>query len=491
MDIFFKKINLRIHSIINGFFLIGFVLIVFLSFSTLFFQHWIIPFTWSKAIVFRVIISFLVFIFLYNFFFRSEKRKEVFLKIRSLSILFVILISFLFFSFLSLLYSFDVQFSLWGDPLRSGGFINFFCYILFTFIAFFALKENQWKKVWSAVIIAGIFISFIAIFQNFGFLENYITPQHFRPSSTLGNPIFLAIYLIPLIFLSLSFGIFSEKKRSRIFYFLSCLLFIFVVVFISQTRSAVLGLIIGFITFLFLYPVRGKKKITFIAFSLIIILIITFILLWLSNSFFNSDFDIIKSGIQRVLSLIFDSSSIIESRLSAWKVSLKAIKDRPILGYGPENFEIAFNKYYDPLFPGIAPTYYSQEGGAQWWDRAHNLFLDIVITLGIPALILYISFFCVLLFYLQRVKTNNKEKKDLILINGIQASFLGYLTAVFFNFDTFDIYIIIFLLIGYSFFIIYKNKENINLSFITSEISNIKNFLIFICNFLYKFSFFY
>ena len=73
-----------------------------------------------------------------------------------------------------------------------------------------------------------------------------------------------------------------------------------------------------------------------------------------------------------------------DARIAAWQVGLKSIFQKPIFGYGPENFFIAFDKFYDPKIPNI---------GDEWWDRQHNAFLEMEITEGIPALIIYFSLF--------------------------------------------------------------------------------------------------
>ncbi len=143
------------------------------------------------------------------------------------------------------------------------------------------------------------------------------------------------------------------------------------------------------------------------------------------------------------------------------------MKARPLLGYGPENFSIAFDKYYDPSLPGIT----KQPGGgiSSWWDRAHNFIFDISVSAGIPALIIFLSLIGVLFYQLQKLKYNpnstneypNAPNKypDPIIAHGIQATFIGYLVANFFAFDTFSTYLIFFSIIAFSLYIVSKNSE--------------------------------
>ena len=126
------------------------------------------------------------------------------------------------------------------------------------------------------------------------------------------------------------------------------------------------------------------------------------------------------------------------------------------MGYGPENFSIGFDKYYNPSLPQIE----KMPGGivTTWWDRAHNFVFDIGVTAGVPALIIYLSLFLVLFWQLQKLKSaeinadSNAEftPNNKIIYHGIQSTFIGYLVANFFSFDTFSTYLISFLLIAYS-----------------------------------------
>ena len=53
-----------------------------------------------------------------------------------------------------------------------------------------------------------------------------------------------------------------------------------------------------------------------------------------------------------------------------------------LIGWGPENFNIAYNKYYDPEF-------YKYE--MSWFDRAHNKLMDVLVMNGILGLGIYLA----------------------------------------------------------------------------------------------------
>jgi putative inorganic carbon (HCO3(-)) transporter len=453
-----SKVSFQID--LYWFYLLGFFLILFLPLLIL--PPWFIPIGWGKTIAFRITLSLLILLFISQVLFKKISLEYIKNKIRSILWPFWLLFALFGIYLLATIFSLDPNFSLWGDPVRSGGFVNFAFYIFLSIVIFLIIRSKDWQRIWDFSIIVGILVSIIAIVQQFGLYSKFILTLTDRPVSTLGNPILVATYLLLLTFVSLSFGIKTDSWRKKIFYFLSSLLFIFISIIITQARGAFVGLAIGFIWFLFTYP----KKLKMFKISAGIILILLLLGMYGAKTYLDSHLYvyqkipslIIIRALDRALS-IFETTKIIESRISTWKVSINALKERPLLGYGPENFMIAFDKYYDPSLPLIG---YDISGHiTEWWDRAHNFILEISITTGIPALIIYLAFIIILFGQLQKMKKVHPETA--IISHGIQATFLSYLTASLFGIDSFDTFIMFFLLIGYSFFIISNSQNNQNL----------------------------
>ena len=414
-------------------YLVGFFLILALPLLSL--PPWFSPPDWGKTIVFKIILSILIFAFLWQ----TLSKKQVSFKT---SLPFWLLVALFLIYFLTTIFSLDPYFSFFGNPYRAGGFLNFAFYIIFAILVFFILKESDWQKIWDFEIITGILVSLIAVFQWKGILKGIVITYENRPPATVGNPIFLAIYLLLLIFMALSFGIKEKKLNKKIFYFLSIFIFIFVI-FLTYTRATYLGLAAGFLYFLFFYP----KRLALVKISFLIILILGVIGVYYLSTQSNIPSFIEKNRLLKgAVSRISIETILKDPRFSAWKVSWQALKAKPLLGYGPENFSIGFDKYYDPSLP-----YITKEWGS-WWDRAHNFIFDISLQAGIFALIIYLLLFGVIFWQLQKLKKDSGEK--IIIYHGIQTTFLAYLVANFFSFDSFSTYLISFLLIGYSLYLI-------------------------------------
>jgi O-antigen ligase/tetratricopeptide (TPR) repeat protein len=460
-------------------YLIGVFLIILQIINVI--PPWFTPTDWGKSIIFRVILSILIFLFLFQVLFRKISISDIKEKIKSISLPFWLLVSLSGIYLLATIFSLDAHFSLWGDPRRNGGFVNFSFYIIFAILIFLTIHKKDWRKILDFAVIVGIIVSIIAIFQQFGIFSKYFIPYSVRPISTIANAILLSLYLLLLTFISLAFGIKTKSLVRKIFYFFSFLLFLSVSVFLVQTRGVFLGLIIGFLWFFFAYPKKSTKLKVYIGIVLLLVIFGAYLLKTYMDShlyLYQKMPSLISSTLDRTLS-IFEGKKVTEARFSTWIVALKALKDRPILGYGPENFMIAFDKNYDPSLPLLGPTA-GNTTSYEWWDRAHNFLLDISIAAGIPALIIYLLFFAILIWQLQKVKKRKPEKA--VISAGLQATFIGYLVALFFAFDSVSTYLVSFLLIGYSLHLI-SNNSNLQ---IEPESTNDKK-LKFIGDKLYKY----
>ena len=400
------------------------------------------PAAWGKAIVFRIIISGLLFFLIWQIISKKIKINFKDLLDRKNKIFwpFWLLIALWLVFLLATIFSQDSYYSFWESPYRAGGFLNFSLYIIFAILAFLIIKKKHWQKIWDFCIIIGVLASIMAISQYFEVFSKHLIPYTGRPPASFGNSIFLAIYLMLLLFLALSFGLKEKKYLKKTYYILISILFA-AVILITQNRAVYLGLMIGFLYFFLFYSAKSHyKKILCLKIIIGAILILIASTIYFINTTdqlpeFVENNRILKQTAPRLsFELLFQ-----ESRFSTWQVAFEAVKEKPILGWGPENFSIAFDKHYDPSLPELSRI---------WWDRAHNFILDIAIEAGIPALIIYLSLFAVLFYQLQKIKRKNPN--NALICHGVQAAFIGYLTANFFSFDSFSTYLISFLLIGYS-----------------------------------------
>lgn len=418
---------------------------------------WFHPETWGKFILFRVILSILLFIFIKQVLYKEIDFSYLIEKIKSVSWLFGLLLLLAGLYFLSAVFSPEPSFSFWGSPMRGGGAVNMIFMIIFPLILFLIVRPKDWQKIWDFSFIGGLVVSFIGIFQKFEWFGEYIIGYYGRVVSTMGGPSFLALYLLLLLPIALCFGVkyLKNKSKKSVFYFFCALMFSIVLI-LAATRAAFLGLFVAFLYFIFFYPTRQfsrKYRIVLLAgktSAIVLIIAGFFIAHWIVN---NPDTyrkveqnKILGVAFERIEPLVKDFSIykiVPESRVSSWRIGLKSIKDHPILGYGPENYSIPYDKYFDQTLPGFSAT--DAGGGTNWWDRAHNFVIEIAVTVGLPALIVYFLIAGILFFWLQRLK----KTQSIIICHGIQATFIAYFTALLFGFDCFSSYLIFFLFVAY------------------------------------------
>jgi O-antigen ligase len=90
------------------------------------------------------------------------------------------------------------------------------------------------------------------------------------------------------------------------------------------------------------------------------------------------------------------------SRFIFWDSATLGMSKRPALGYGPENYFMSFQENFNPM---VLVEENSFEG---WVDRAHNIYYDLGVTGGYPAIILYAVFIMSLLYGAYRLERSGR-----------------------------------------------------------------------------------
>lgn len=346
---------------------------------------------------------------------------------------------FLLFSLFSILWSVDRYIAFYGSLDRQFGWLNYFLLLLFfVFLVIDIVISNNYKKrifrIFEAITFSGFFVSIYAIFQFFGFdFFQWTEPARLtgRSFSSLGQPNSLGLFLI--LVLPIAFYLFKSKKGflNKGFYLLivACQL---VALFFSGSRSAWLGFVVGLFFYLVISYFKNNKKIFYTSF-------LVFLLLFLILFFLSNDFK------QRVLSSFNFNSGSTASRSLLWPKAFEAFLERPF-GYGLENQREALISYYEKdwgKFNVVNVVF----------DRSHNVFLDILLTLGIVGFI----FFIFLVFQLTKLllrNINKSDDKELSIV--LFSSFLACFVFLQFNFLSLTTTILFLVLLSISIVLNFK-----------------------------------
>jgi len=424
-------------------------LLVILALPILTIPPYFFPADWGKSILFRSILAILLFLLSFRLLFKKNELKMPEIK---KNIVFWLLAGLFIVFLLATVFSVDPLFSLWSSPYRGGGFVTFSFCLVFAILAFALLNKKDWKKAWIFSIFIGVLVSFVAIIQYFGFFSKIISSASYRPPSTMGNPVILATYILLLIFLALSFAIKEKNRYLKTFYISSVFIFLYTIL-ITESRAVYLGLAFGALYFILLYPAGSNpKKIKITKIIIVALLVLAATAGVYVNTINKYPQFLQQNKLFTSLAQRLSFNSIIQDpRFAAWQIEWNIIKDRPLLGYGPENFSVGFDKYYDPAIP-----YLNTDIG--WWDRAHNILIQTASDAGLPGLIIYLALFVVLFWQLQKKKHAEENSGFTLIPRAIQATLIGYLITNLFSFDSFGIYLIFFLLVGYSMHLIYNTR---------------------------------
>lgn len=331
----------------------------------------------------------------------------------------------------------DPYHSFWSRFERMEGYLmilHLAAYFIMLTTVFRAKKT--WLTFFNLFLIAGLLIGFYGILQKLG-LKEAIQGGEERIDGTIGNPTYLAAYL--LLILALGFILFfnAEKRWQKIFYS-AAIAFDLLIIYFTATRGVILALLaivpLSLIAYLILFRKEEaeKKYRKWVAAVLIAIVAIPLVFLLIKNQPWVRDHQVLS----RFAGLSLNDKTV-RSRFMIWGISWDGFKERPILGWGQENYLKAFAKYYNP---GL----YDQE---PWFDRSHNIIFDWLINAGILGLISYISLF---IFLLSAVidalrKGLIKKKEGLVLM----LAPVAYFIQNFFVFDNFNTYILFFGLLAY------------------------------------------
>lgn len=331
--------------------------------------------------------------------------------------------------------------SFWGSYERLNGLLQFLYYVYFFFLFIILIEKEEVKKLIYFLCLAGFVIAMMAILQNYFhiFLSLWDTDVLAGRVAigTLGQPNFLASYLLMLLPFFLVFW--GEGKQWTRYLWLTGLVTLTWAILLTLSRGAVFGILVSMIFMVFFY----KRKL--LAIPVFFLTIFVF-----ANIFAGSGF-IQNNRILNRLVLNGEGLRSADARLEIWPATLKLIQEKPILGYGQDVFQYAFEKFAPPRLLYLEDVHNKT-------DRAHDEILDIAASTGIIGLISYLFF----LFF--SIRTGVKKNKDIIVL-AATTSLVAIFANNIFEFSVTINYMLWWLMIGII-VILCGEKSVINVNFL-------------------------
>ncbi len=345
--------------------------------------------------------------------------------------------------------------SFWSTFERMGGVLMFFHLTGFMIAAVCVLETRDWRNVFFASITLAAAVGLRALFDQ---------SAAARGGGFLGNDSFLGTYLLFNIFIALylfwseknASGVRAAKIAGIIFIALAfCLLLqgtrlwagviaggfalpeagLIKDIFNSGARAAKISFLGGTAMAGIFWLAAHQRRIFKIAGRLLAAAG--------AAAIFSFLFFAINPG-----SMIYErmvkefGEGTVRGRLVVWEIGWRGFLERPILGWGPENFGLVFARHYNPCVSS------PECSGEAWFDRAHNIIVDTLVETGAAGLIAYLGLFGAAIFALW--KNYRQDRGELAAAAVFSSLFLAYFVQNLTVFDMPASYMMLFLCLGFA-----------------------------------------
>ena len=253
-----------------------------------------------------------------------------------------------------------------------------------------------------------------------------------RVYALIGNANFLAHYLVLSFFLVLFLVYFDQKFK---FFYLALAILIIPVILFTQSRGAFVAMVIVLVLLFGVYIIKiwrtSHKKALLTAFLFLFCILV-------AGQFLS----------QRFTHYSFQDTTT-ETRLVAWQAAWHGFMEKPIFGWGKNNFQLVFNKYLDTKI-------YKGQGTPMWFDKAHNQYLDYLVEGGLLGFGFYALFLIWPFIYFKKIQQKYGMQFSCLLFGGLLAN----LIFLVFNFDTIASYPLYFIYLALIYFLSSEHKNS-------------------------------
>lgn len=314
----------------------------------------------------------------YNKIKNSENKKET---LKELLPIFIFVL-YMIWTLISCILSPNKKLAFFGSSYRKEGYIMYMIYAGFFFCALLLESKKLRKILLNIFILVTIFLIIVSRIPKFCIEHPTIFMNNTLEHSVFAQFNHYGYYL--MMSLMCSFGLFITEKNKvlKVVNLVEYTVIGYALIF-NDTFGCYLATSIVLILYCIYALVKKKDRmVTLIAIGIFIILSVAITndgknLAYENISSLGSD---IKAIIIKVFNIEEESPEAEEnfekagtSRMLLWKYGVEFIKERPVIGYGPDNLK---EKY--------ASVSVRQ-------DRPHNLLIQLATTSGIPGMILYVT----------------------------------------------------------------------------------------------------
>ena len=374
------------------------------------------PFVFPKAWLFRVLVEAMALLYIPLWFSYPEYRPKKSLVWIGVGVHLAALA-------MSAISGVSFYKSFWSNSERMEGLFGMLHYAAYAYMLAGIMRSNTYafSVLGKTVVGVGVVAVVSAVFKA-------IDSGYIRLEGVAGNPSFFASQLLLSLIIALLLALRTNGAWRSIS--LAAGLMFLAALFATGTRGAFLGVVMGSLACVAGIAInRARIGGGFFSMRRASGALATLLVLLGVGGYWISR--------HRTLSL---ADANIRSRITAARISIAAWRERPVFGWGPENYNIAFNKHIDPKLI----QEFSQR---QWFDRAHNKLLDALVMGGVVGFAAYIFFFGSLVRAFWQFKNRGSEGAWIAAV-GV-AGLVAYFVHNLFVFDIYQSYLLLFFLVGF------------------------------------------
>jgi len=266
--------------------------------------------------------------------------------------------------------------SLVGTYHSDEGLVAILGYVAVAFLAIqYVRSTRDLRAVMATAVVSGVVVSAYAVLQYLGADPMmWVGDAGDRVTSTMGNPDHLGTYLVFPLALGIGLALSAPRGRARVGWWTAVVLVVLALV-VAETRGAWIGalavmLCIGFGILGDAWKGSRSSKVALGAISVAVVLGLAVAIVLVRPRMAGS-----SSDLWALLTQLSNGRTVI------WVTGLRAWLTRPILGWGPDGFERAFGH-------AVGADWYALIEGLQSAKSAHNTFVQTLVALGLPGLVL-------------------------------------------------------------------------------------------------------
>ncbi len=319
----------------------------------------------------------------------------------------------------------DPALALLGDGVRYEGFVAYLLYGAVFFLGVQLVDSSaRVRRVAETLAVAGALSGLHGLLQFLGvdpFNNVGLGFEANRAFGTLGNPDYFGLWQVLVLPISISLAVTTRGRWAARAWWLASI-------------STSLGLLLAFsrggwiggVVALVLVSVAAARSGwrpsrsdgAMVAGGVVLMVAVSLVSLGTSST--------VTSVFSRIASFVDMSDGSTLSRLATWRSALAAIGDRPLFGFGPDSFALAFGAHRVDAYTRVAGAY-------RFENNAHNLPLQLAATLGLIGAVLILGVMVAVLWRSWSDTVGAARGENRVVLAGVWAGCAASLVSLLFG----------------------------------------------------------